>query len=127
MEAVYEQQQMPNNITGVPIVLSVLDNNGNYRTIGTTESNTLGTYSFTWTPDIAGDYTLYANFPGSESYYASNAAVAFHVSEQAATPTPQATQPPTMADQYLLPGIIGLAIVIVIVGAVIILILRKRP
>ena len=39
MESVYMQQSMPPNITGVPVTLSVLDSNGNYREIGTTTSN----------------------------------------------------------------------------------------
>ena len=55
MEAVYQQQAMPADITGVPITLSVLDANNNYRTIGTTTSNALGTFGYTWTPDIPGD------------------------------------------------------------------------
>ena len=39
MEAVYMQQPMPTNITGVPVTLYVLDSNNNYRSIGTTTSN----------------------------------------------------------------------------------------
>ena len=38
------QQPMPNNDTGVPVNLSVLDSNGNFRTIGTTITNGLGDY-----------------------------------------------------------------------------------
>ena len=127
MEYVYQQQPKPTNATGVPITLSVLDANGNYRTIGTTTSDASGTFAFNWIPDISGAYTVYASFTGSESYYPSNAVAHIYASEPAATPTPQPTQPTSMADQYLLPGIIGLAVVIVIVGAVIILALRKRP
>ena len=29
MEAVYEQQPMPTNVTGVPVTLTVTDSNGN--------------------------------------------------------------------------------------------------
>ncbi len=127
MEAVYMQQAMPNNVTGVPITISVMDSNGNYRQIGTATSNALGTYSYTWTPDISGDYTIYASFLGSESYYASNAAAAFHASEPAATASPQPTQATSMADLYFMPMSIALFIAIIIVGAVIVLVLRKRP
>jgi hypothetical protein len=45
MEAVYEQQEMPHNITGVPVTISVTDSNGNYRTIGTTTSDASGFFS----------------------------------------------------------------------------------
>ena len=45
MEYVYMQQPMPTNTTGVPITLSVLDANGNYRQIGMTTSDGSGTYT----------------------------------------------------------------------------------
>jgi len=32
MEAVYQQQVMPNNITGVDVTLSVIDSNNNFET-----------------------------------------------------------------------------------------------
>jgi hypothetical protein len=126
MEYVYMQQPKPNNATGVPITLSVVDANGNYRQIGTATSNTYGTYSLTWTPDIPGDYTLIADFAGSESYYPASASTAFHASETAPTaaPTPQAE--PSIADQYFIPAIAGLFVAIVAVGLMTVLFLRKR-
>ncbi len=127
MEYVYMQQPKPTNATGVPIVLSVVDSNGNYRQIGTTISNIYGTYSYTWTPDIPGDYTVIAEFPGSESYYAASTSTAFYASEPAATATPQPTQPASLADQYILPGIIGIIIAIAIGFAITILVLKKKP
>jgi uncharacterized protein GlcG (DUF336 family) len=127
MESVYEQQPMPTNVTGVPVTLSVLDSNGNYRTIGTTRSDGSGTYAFTWTPDIPGSFTVVATFAGSNSYYASNAEAHFYASEPAATPSPQPAQTQSMADLYLVPGFVGVIIAIVVVGATIILLQRKRP
>jgi hypothetical protein len=114
MEYVYQQQPMPTDVKGVEITLNVVDSNGNYRTIGTTTSNAYGTYSFTWTPDISGDYTVMAKFAGSESYYQSSAATAFFASEPAATIAPQATQAPSAADLYFIPAIAGLFVAIVI-------------
>ena len=52
MEYVYMQQPCPTNTIGVPVSISVLDANGNYREIGTTTSDGSGMFSFTWTPDI---------------------------------------------------------------------------
>jgi hypothetical protein len=128
MEAVYQQQSMPHNMTGVPVTISVLDSNGNYRTIGTTISNADGTFDFTWTPDILGHFTVTATFEGSQSYYPSHSSTAFYASPEAATPTPQPTQPASMADLYLVPGIIGIIVAIAIVGVVLaLLLLRKRP
>jgi hypothetical protein len=126
MEAVYMQQQMPSNITGVPITISVLDANGNYRTIGTTTSDASGTFAFNWTPDITGAYTIYAAFAGSESYYASNAVAHLYASEQTTT-TPQPTQTPSAADLYFLPAIAGLFVAIIICIAMIALVLKKHP
>ena len=127
MEAVYQQQPMPTNLTGVSIVFSVLDSNGNYRTIGTTTSDGSGMFTYTWTPDIQGDYTVVASFAGTNSYYSSSAETSFYVGASEATPTPVATQTQSMADLYFVPGIIAIIIAIIVVGAVIILALRKRP
>jgi hypothetical protein len=127
MEAVYQQQTMPTDVNGVPITINVVDSNGNYRAIGTAVSNIYGTYSLTWTPDISGDYTVIASFAGTASYYPTEVASAFHASEPAATPAPAATASPNAADLYLLPGIIGIIIAIVVVGVVIILVLGKKP
>jgi hypothetical protein len=128
MEAVYEQCPMPSNLTGVTITLSVVDDNGNWREIGTTTSTPSGTFDFTWTPDIPGHYTLYASFAGSNSYYASSTQTAFYASE-AATPAPSATPITGFATTgdlltYLAVGVIAIIIVVVIVG---VLLLRKRP
>jgi hypothetical protein len=122
----YMQQPCPSTITGVPITIDVIDSNNNYRTIGTTTSDTAGTFRFTWTPDITGDYTVIATFAGSESYYSAYANDGFTV-----LPAPEATAPPTpppanAADLYLLPGIGVIVAAIAIVGIVLALLLRKR-
>jgi hypothetical protein len=87
----------------------------------------MGNYGLTWTPDITGDYKIIANFAGTESYYPTEAATAFYASEPATTTSPTQTQITSAADQYLLPGIIGIIVAIVIGFAATILILRKRP
>jgi outer membrane protein assembly factor BamB len=126
MEYLYQQQPMPTNATGVPVTLSVLDANGNYREIGTTTSGPDGLFSYTWNPDIAGKYTLYASFAGSESYFASNAVTAFQVDEPAATVEPTAS-PQSIADMYFVPATIGIILAIIIVGILMVLLLKKRP
>jgi len=127
MEYVYMQQPCPTNATGVPVSINVLDSNGNYRQIGSTTSDASGMFSFTWTPDISGEYSVTAIFAGSNSYYPSSASTSFHASE-APTATPAPTQAPqSMADQYFVPAITGLFVAIVVVGLLIILVLRKRP
>ena len=130
MEAVYMQQPMPTNITGVPVVLYVLDSNNNYRAIGTTTTNAQRQLRLNWTPDIPGNYTIYATFAGTQSYYGSSASTFIHASSPAATAAPTATPLSGIATQKRarIIGIVAIIIVIVIIGVVIMLMLsRKRP
>jgi outer membrane protein assembly factor BamB len=127
MEYVYMQKPRPTNVTGVDVELSVIDANGNYRTIGTTTADADGFYSFNWVPDIEGKFTVYASFGGSESYWPSHAVTAFNVDPAPEAATPQPTQQPSMADQYFLPAIIGIIVAIIAVGLLTILTLKKHP
>jgi outer membrane protein assembly factor BamB len=124
MEYVYMQKPMPTNVTGVPVSIDVLDSNGNYRNIGTTTSDASGMFTFTWTPDITGSYTVIATFAGSQSYYPSYAESSFAVSAAAptASPYPVVTLPPT--EMYFTISTVAIIIAIAIIG---ILILRKKP
>jgi hypothetical protein len=128
MGYVYQQQPIPTDFTGVPVTIDVLDSNGNYRNIGITTTDASGTYRLTWTPDIPGDYTVYATFAGTNGYWPSYAEDGFNVmQEPSVTPAPT-TVPASMADQYFVPAIAGLFVAIIVVGALMtILLLRKRP
>jgi outer membrane protein assembly factor BamB len=127
MEYVYMQKPRPTNATGVPVTLSVVDANGNYRDIGKVTSNSDGFFSFNWKPDIDGSYTVYASFAGSESYWPSHAVSSFSVDPAAPTLAPTAAPQASIAEQYFIPAIVGLFIFVAIMGIVIILVLRKRP
>jgi hypothetical protein len=127
MEAVYMQQPMPNNITGVPVTLSVVDSNGNQYNIGSTTTNPSGTYGLTWTPTIAGNYTVTATFGGTNSYYGSTATTYLYASAASPTASPQpvTAQPPT--EMYIAAAAVAMIIAIAIVGALILISVRKRP
>ena len=127
MEYVYMDQPYPTNFTGVNVVLNIIDANGNYRTIGTATTDSSGSYGYTWVPDITGQYTVVATFTGNKGYYGSYAEAYFAVDQATATTTPQPVQTPSFADQYLLPISIAIMVLIIIVGAVIVLAIRKRP
>jgi hypothetical protein len=128
MEAVYEQQPMPTNVTGVPVTIAVTDSNGNHYDIGTTTTTPSGFYSLTWTPTIPGNFTVTATFAGTQSYYGSSAQTAFYASSPAATPAPTATPAASVADTYFVPAIAGLFVLIIIVLALVVLsMFRKRP
>jgi hypothetical protein len=124
MKYVYTQFPRPTNVNGVEVTLSVLDSNGNFREIGKTTSDSDGFYSFAWIPDISGEFTVYASFAGSNSYFPSHAETAFSVdpAPPTASPYPLTVLPPT--ETYFAVSTIAIVIAIVVVG---VLMLRKRP
>ncbi len=122
MAYVYMQKPRPTNTVGVPITLSVVDANGNYREIGTTTGDADGFFSYNWMPDIEGKYTVYASFPGSESYWPSHAVTAFAVDPAAPTPPPQ---PETIIPNNEM-TVIGAAIAIIAAIAIATLLILKK-
>ena len=113
-----------NDVTAVPVNLFVWDQNGNYRSNGSTTTDASGLFTYTWTPDIEGSYIVAAQFPGSESYYPSSAESYFVV--MGATPAPAATEPPTQMPAYEMYTLgMGIAIIIALAVATL-LILRKH-
>jgi hypothetical protein len=127
MEYLYMQQPRPTDVTGVEVVISVLDPNNNNYEVGRATSDANGFYSYAFTPPVPGQYTVIATFAGSESYWQSHAETALFV-EEAPQPTPEPTPTPaSIADMYFLPVSIGMIIAIVIVLALLVLmLLRKR-
>jgi hypothetical protein len=126
MQYVYMQQDKPTNTTGVPIVVSVVDSNGNQRTIGTTTSDASGKWALTWTPDIQGNYTVIAKFAGSESYYGSSDEAFFTAASAAASQTPAPAVSYDNTQYYVIGVGVAIIAVVAIVGALIMLMLRKK-
>ncbi len=122
---VYKQFPQPTNVKGVSVTISVLDSNNNYRDIGTVMADADGFFKLKWTPDIPGEYTVYASFTGSKAYYPSHAVTAFAV-DPAPEETPPAETPPDMTGTYITYATIAIIAAIAIVGAIIVLLLRKR-
>ena len=127
MEYVYMQTPRPKDVTGVEVTLSVIDENGNYRDIGTTTSNADGFFTLSWQPDIEGLYTVYASFAGSESYWPSHAVTSFVVGNAVATPAPTAAPQASVSDMYFVPAVSGIIVAIIVGFVVLFLALRKRP
>jgi len=127
MEAVYMQQPMPTNVTGVKVTLSVIDSNHNTRTIGTTITDASGFYSLNWTPNIPGNFTVTATFSGTQSYYGSSAQTAFYASAQSTT-APTAVPVTGLATMSGLTIGIAVAVIAMIIAIAIVglLILRKH-
>jgi hypothetical protein len=126
MKYVYQQWPRPTNATGVAVSIDAVDPNGNFVHLGTATSDTSGLFHYAWkTPNIPGEYTVIATFPGSGAYYASYAETGIIVSEAPPSPTPTpAAAPPPPYELYIVGT--GVAIIIAVAIATIIL-LRKRP
>ena len=117
-------------IMGVPVSIDAVDPNCNMVHIATvTTDGTSGTFAYTWTPTLAGDYEIYATFAGDDSYGSSFAAAYANVvnAPATATPTPTASTAglATTADlmTYIVVGVIA---IIIAVAVATILILRKH-
>ena len=128
MEYLYMQQPMPFNVTGVPVSLDAYDPNGNLVHIGTATSDGSGHFSYIFTPQVPGKYTIVASFAGSDSYGSSAAETALVVAQSpTATSGPTAT-PTSVADMYFVPAIAALFVLIIVVAIVLaLLMLRKKP
>jgi hypothetical protein len=126
MKYVHMQFERPSNVQGVEVCLYTIDPNNNYITIGNATSDEYGVFSFQWTPEVPGKYTVYANFLGTNSYYGSVAETSIAVDSVATTPTPSTEALVSVADTYFVPAIAGLFIAIILLALLMVLLFRKR-
>ena len=126
MEYVYMQKPKPDNVKGVEVVVSVLDPNNNYYEVGRTTSDASGMFKLMFTPEVPGEYTVTARFEGSESYWPSQAQTGIGVSD---SPTPSSQPETAIPDNTstIIGASVAIIIAIAIVGAVLALMIRKRP
>jgi hypothetical protein len=124
MEYKYHQRPMPTDAKGVEVSIDAIDPNSNIVHIANVTSDINGQYSYVFTPEIAGRYTIITTFGGSDSYFASHAETAMAMGDAAATasPYPLVTMPPT--ETYIALSTVAIIIAIAVVG---LLLLRKRP
>ncbi len=126
MEYVYMQKPKPSDVTGVEVVITVLDPNGNSYEVARTTNDASGFFSVEFEPEVPGKYTVVATFAGSESYWQSQAETAVFV-EEAPEPTPVPTASPApMTDTYVFGFGLASVIAIVVIGLVLVMMLRKR-
>ena len=126
MEYVYMQQPIPSNFTGVPVTIDVTDSNGNTRNIGSATTDSSGMFTFSWKPDISGDFKVTATFHGTNGYYPSWSETSFTVSERHPTVAPTAAPPSSNTDTYILASAAAIIIVIIIIGAILMIMVRKK-
>ena len=126
----YLHMQMPidglwhnETMTGVPVVLTAIDQNENVIDIGTaTTSAYYGTFEMAWTPPAEGTYRIIASFAGDASYGSSAASTA--VSVGPAVEPVEIPEQPTPPD-YTLTIIVAAIAVIIAVALVGILLFMK--
>jgi len=134
LEMEYIHLQMPiggiwNNetITGVPVSLTAIDENGTVFDLGQVTTNGYyGTFEKAWTPPAQGTYQIIASFAGTESYGSSSGATAIAVG-----PATQPIQFPTEAQPIdytmtIVYAAIAIIVAVVIAVAVAVLLLRKK-
>jgi hypothetical protein len=126
MEYVYMQKPRPTNVTGVEVVVSVLDPNTNCYEVGRATSDSDGFFSCAFTPPVPGKYTIIASFEGSNGYWPSHAETAINVEDAPAETPPPTPTPAPMTDTYVMGFGIGMIIAIIVVGLLLFLLLRRR-
>jgi hypothetical protein len=124
MEYKFQQRPMPANATGVPVMLTAIDPNGNYIVIGNVTSDLTGAYGCDWTPEVPGTYKITATFAGSAAYGGSFAQTYMSVAGPTATasPYPEVVVPST--EMYFVASTVAIIIAIAVLG---VLLLRKKP
>jgi hypothetical protein len=126
MEYLHMQKAVPSNVVGVPVSIDAVDPNGNYVHIADITSDMSGTFSYTWTPTIPGDYAITATFAGDQSYGSSWAETHATVVEATTTSAPPTTSALTMPPYELYTVGSAVAVIVVVLIATM-LILRKKP
>jgi hypothetical protein len=123
MEYTYHERPMPTNAKGVEVSIDAIDPNSNIVHIANSTTDINGQYSYVFTPQIAGRYTIITTFGGSNSYFSSHAETAMAIGDAAATPSPYPvlTMPPT--ESYIAASTVAIIIAIAVVAF---LLLRKR-
>ena len=79
-----------------------------------------------WEPPIPGQYKIIASFAGSESYWGSHANTYVGANEAPEPTPPPDPTPAPMTDTYIMGFGIAAIVAIVVIGAIIILLVRKK-
>jgi hypothetical protein len=109
---VYKQFPAP-HANGVQITIMAYDSNGNYQSFDVS-SDSSGAFAFEFTPEIDGQYDIYAIFGGSAAYYGNSAQGTLFATESSSSDKPY--------DLY----IIGMGIVVIIVNLIVVLFFVRK-
>jgi WD40 repeat protein len=114
-------------ITGVPVSLTAIGEDGTTYDLGTAVTNGYsGVFGMAWAPPAEGEYEIIASFGPDESYGSSSSTTAVLVGPEAeAYPTPVAPEQP-VDNSSLLYGILAAVIVAIVLGIVAVLFTLKK-
>lgn len=114
-------------VTGVPVSIDAVDPNGNSVHIATVTSDMSGSFGYTWTPTLAGDYKITATFMGSNAYGSSWAQTyANVVNAPVATPSPTPISSDVATSAQVMTYVAGAAVAIIIAIALVGLLLFRK-
>jgi outer membrane protein assembly factor BamB len=123
MGYIYQQKPLPTDVTGVEVVISVLDPNNNCYEVARATSDASGYFGCTFEPLVPGFYKVIATFEGSEGYWGSSAETFINVEEApAATPVPTPVPQEPVGTYFT----ISTVLIIAAIAIVAFLLLRKR-
>jgi hypothetical protein len=116
------------SVTGVPVSIDSIDPNGNAVHIADVTSDMSGSFAYTWTPKISGDYKITATFTGTNSYGSSWAETHANVVSATTSPTPPTTISigQTSTDSLMTTLIAGIIAIIIAIAVVGLLLLKKK-
>jgi hypothetical protein len=114
-------------MTGVPVTLTAIAEDGSYIDIGTaTTSAYYGTFEMAWTPPAEGTYKIVASFAGDDAYGSSAASTAVSVGPTPASTTPSEQTVTVDTTMTIIETGIAIIIAVAIVGVALFFALRKR-
>jgi hypothetical protein len=104
-------------VKGVEVFLTAENEHGEYTYIGEAYTDSSGTFSFLWTPEEVGKYTVTATFGGSEAYGSSFDTTAIGVVEES-----ESSSQPNFG-LYIACSTIAIIVVVLLIGF---LLLKKK-
>ena len=112
--------------SGVPVELRALGSDGTVIELGTVTSDSSGHYNYYWNSSTAGIYTVYAAFPGSESYWSSSAEITSGIVASTTTTTlPETVVTNPDVTTYVI--VAAVAIIIAIAVATVLILKKGKP
>jgi outer membrane protein assembly factor BamB len=109
-------------VKGVQVFLTAENENGEYTYIGEAYTDSSGTFSYLWTPEEVGKYTITATFGGSNAYGASSDTTAVGVVASSSSGNSNGNDQPNFG-LYIAGSTAIIIVVILLIG---ILLLKKK-